>query len=161
MCLLLPHLMPESVRWWGRHWTCFGKHEAWIAVEGWLAGSSLSLILDWLHRGRSCTSNPQVILVASTGSLDPKCMKKVLSQGYHPSLFLFLPFSRFPFLFLSLSLSAFVSLFVLFFLFLSFSLSLSSHRVCSGTLTLTCSPVHPQICCSDQLSSPLKPVSQK
>ena len=62
----------------------------------------------------------------------------------------------FPFcLCLSLSLSLFMALSPS--VSLSLTLSLSPHRVCSGRLPLTCSPVHPQICCSDQLSSLLKP----
>ena len=68
-----------------------------------------------------------------------------------PSLSVFLShcFGFFLCLFLSLS----------FFLSLSLLLFLSPHRVFSGRLGLTCSPVHQQICCSNQLSSALKPVS--
>ena len=106
--------------------------------------------------------NLQVIFVANTGNQNLILRTKVSVQGCHYSLFLFLPFSLFPFL--SSSPSVLVSLFVLVFLFLSFlslTLSLSPYRVCSGRLKLTCSPVHQQICCSDQLFFRLKPGPNK
>ena len=122
-----------------------------------MSGSSLSLTFDCSHHGSSYMCNLRVIFVANTGNQSLIVRTKVSVQGYHYSLFLFLLFSLFPFL---SSPSVFVSLFVLVTLFPSPSLShsryLTPYRVCSGRLKLTCCPVHQHICCSDQLSFPLK-----
>ena len=104
--------------------------------------------------GERCLVNTACSFITLLISLFYQQQKMICVQPLHHSFFLLMPFSLFPFLFLSVSVSLFLCLFM--FLSLSLSHSLSPQQVCSRRLTLTCSPVNPQICCSNQLSSPLK-----
>ena len=108
---------------------------------------------------RRCLDNTACSFFTLLISLCYQQEKIMWVQPLHHSLFLLWPFSLFPILSLTVSVSVYVSLSlsVSFSFCLSLSHSLSPHRVCSGRLTLTCIPVHPPICCSDQLSSRLKP----
>ena len=114
----------------------------------------LTWMLPWFGLDKDVWTTTPVVSSHSGISLFNQQQRMMRFQPLHHSLCLLINFFFFPFLSLSVSVS--ISFSVSFSFCFSLSHSLSPYYVHSGRLTITCSPVHPQICCSDQLSSPLK-----
>ena len=118
---------------------------------------SLTWMLQWFGLDKDVWTRRPVVFSHSWYPYSISNNRMMCVEPLHHSLLLLMQFSLFPFLSLSVSVSLCLFLSGSFSFCLSLSHFLSPHCVHSGKLTLTCSPVHPLICCSAVFSFEFRP----